>query len=393
MKKDLHLMHKNIVVASLSFDNDKNTFHNITIFNQKHMPIGTHNPRLGNLSRALSEWSINRCIPQDRPNCSKLASKLDISNIISLINKTFMCSLTDCYWFKPQDMPQINWEDVNFFENGFTSNIGKLLFMNNFSATINNLHSPDLTTNGALAKLWFQNEDKTFYLLKDGFRDEKSNSKHEVVSEVFAYEVLKKYHINATPYFFCNVENKVYSVCPNFVQNDATEFVPMENVSQDFNGSKRMAYKKFCELGLKGDMDKIVVIDYLIGNGDRHHNNIGYLRNPNTLEILGLAPCFDNGACMSYDYNSNKAVENAGAKLYYRDEVEELSLVDDFSWFKNSNVTCEELCEIYHNLAQGKLDQKAISDVLQEFTKRYEFLKEYIQEKEMNYNVEYKEER
>jgi hypothetical protein len=137
---------------------------------------------------------------------------------------------------------------------------------------------------------------------------------------------------------------------------------------------------------LKKDKDAIVGLDFLDGNGDRHHNNIGYIRNPDTLEMYGLAPCFDNGACMSYDYYNNQAVEKAGSKLYYRDEIEELSIIDDFSWFKNTNVTCDELCDLYRNIANGILDNNVIEEVLCNFKNRYVFLQEYIKEKSINKN-------
>ena len=52
------------------------------------------------------------------------------------------------------------------------------------------------------------------------------------------------------------------------------------------------------ELGIQNivrAMDEMLVVDFLIANEDRHFNNFGLLRNPETLEWIGAAPIFDSG--------------------------------------------------------------------------------------------------
>ena len=39
----------------------------------------------------------------------------------------------------------------------------------------------------------------------------------------------------------------------------------------------------------------MLTVDFIIANTDRHYNNFGFLRNPDTLEWLGLSPVFDSG--------------------------------------------------------------------------------------------------
>ena len=39
----------------------------------------------------------------------------------------------------------------------YRPNYSKLLIKNNFEVEINNIHSPDITTNGQLPKMWFDN--------------------------------------------------------------------------------------------------------------------------------------------------------------------------------------------------------------------------------------------
>lgn len=39
-------------------------------------------------------------------------------------------------------------------------------------------------------------------------------------------------------------------------------------------------------------LDRMIVLDYIIANEDRHFNNFGLLRNAETLEWSGAAPIF-----------------------------------------------------------------------------------------------------
>jgi serine/threonine protein kinase HipA of HipAB toxin-antitoxin module len=48
----------------------------------------------------------------------------------------------------------------------------------------------------------------------------------------------------------------------------------------------------------------IIFFDALIGNGDRHAGNFGYLRNANTGEYVGMAPLFD----FDHAFESNNTI-------------------------------------------------------------------------------------
>ena len=45
----------------------------------------------------------------------------------------------------------------------------------------------------------------------------------------------------------------------------------------------------------------MIVLDFLIGNEDRHFNNFGLIRNAVTLEWIGVAPIFDCGTSLWYN--------------------------------------------------------------------------------------------
>ena len=388
-KHNLCLMHKDIVVAHVTYNDYGKDFTINSIENPKHMPIGTHSP-FGwmTVDVLLSRWNKTRNIPDNRPNCGKLMDKLGITSITDLVTKSYMCSLTDAYWFKSEN-DIAKWDDVNFHKNGFESNIGEMLFKDDFTVEITGVNSPDITTNGALPKMWIQNKnDGSHWLVKQGNMLQNGiTSNHEAVSEVFASRLMKMYGIDSVQYYFTEIDGKLCCACKNFIEDDNDEFISMHNEAQEVRGQRKAAYQRFCdELGLKEGTETIQGFDYLVGNGDRHLQNIGYVRDSYTLEIKGVSPCYDTGDCMGYDYHNNIAVKEPLSKLYDDSYEVTLNKISNLNWFKNSSVTLDDIKNLYKEVARGKLDERVINEVLSELTKRYNRLMEIVKEKENNYN-------
>ena len=75
----------------------------------------------------------------------------------------------------------------------------------------------------------------------------------------------------------------------------------------------------------------MIVLDYIIANEDRHFNNFGLLRDPETLEWLGAAPIYDSGTSLWYD-TPTKAIPHSDveSKPFKRKHGEQLKLVSSF---------------------------------------------------------------
>ena len=80
-------------------------------------------------------------------------------------------------------------------------------------------------------------------------------------------------------------------------------------------------------------LDKMIVLDYLILNEDRHMNNFDVIRNADTLEYLGAALIYDNGTSLWFDkppaliHGKTKVT----CKPFKNTHEEQLKLVSDFS--------------------------------------------------------------
>jgi hypothetical protein len=317
-------MHKDVHVAEIEMT--AGVLHIVKILNKAHMPWGVRNVPLDLIDKRLEKWLNDRCIPKAQPNYKTLMSKAGVSSVTEMPTKSYMCSLTDCYWFKPIK-DQVCWKDVNFYDNGFDETAGKITLNGDDTVTIENWNIPELTTNGVLPKRWFQGKNGEFYLLKAGTPPDHK----EVYNEAFAAQVASLFEMDVVPYaiYHDNNTNQDYSVCPSFIHNDNEEFVTLEQIRISLGGSHQMALDWLYENGFGEAVDLMRGFDYLIKNRDRHFGNIGVIIDPNTMQIKRLAPLFDHG--FSMDVTLNQSIEYM-QKLTGNTDAEELVVLDHLQW-------------------------------------------------------------
>ena len=130
-------------------------------------------------------------------------------------------------------------------------------------------------------------------------------------------------------------------MCEDFITGE-TELVPAWRIIQTQKKRNDVsAYQHFvnCAEGLGipdvvSFLNRMIVLDYIIANEDRHLNNFGAIRNAETLEWLGMAPIYDSGSSLGYDklaFEIRRA-RNVTCKPFKNHHEEQLKLVTDFSW-------------------------------------------------------------
>ena len=115
-------------------------------------------------------------------------------------------------------------------------------------------------------------------------------------------------------------------------------------------------------------IDTMLVLDYLIANEDRHFNNFGILRNPETLQWISAAPVFDNGTSLSYNRTFDKIFVPTDCKPFKKKWGEQLKLISSFDWVDFSKLSGieEELLEIMSGTkAEDCLGKGRSSDIAQ----------------------------
>lgn len=305
------LFHKEIPVLNFELDDDLYLTQINEIYNENHAPVGILNNTFDRPVNALRTWWKNRAIPASRQYLKETLDFLNIKTSSELLSKCHGLSLSDHYWvrnFKDSEY-NLKWQDINFFENSFSEDIGKILTGNFGITDVGSISflSPDGSTDGCLPKKWIIENEKRI-LIKGG----SETYQQEPFNEVLASEICKKLNINHTEYTLTKHENSqglfFYSACPDIVSTN-TELIPAfsifrtakadnntDAVSLLFNACKNLGMNNIETL--KEDFSKIATLDFIIANTDRHLNNFGFLRNPDTLEWQGLAPVYDSGTSL-----------------------------------------------------------------------------------------------
>lgn len=305
---EYYLMHKDVPVCLMELSDD-GTLGNFKK-NQnalEHFPIG------GQMNEMkFHEWWRDRAIPKTRNGAKSALQRLGYDSTNSALVDNLALSLSDCYWIQPRG-EDLTWAEVNLFTNDFVDTFGEL--------TINGEQVIDLrnktqfncaASQGELQKKWCIDSSGRRYMIKGNYGD----SYQQSINELFATKLHEKQGFNCyTPYF----ETKVtvqggfeglgclsYDFCSeNLEMISAWELLQSIKIRQ--NESFYYPLKRVClSLGVKENefdafMDYEIMTDYLLSNTDRHMNNISVVRNPDTLEILGMAPIYDSGNSMFYN--------------------------------------------------------------------------------------------
>ena len=329
------LMHREIEVAEIELDELSHITNIYEVYAEEHFPVGTLGKH-GVDKTMLAKWWAKRSIPASRSGLRETLDLLHMSVPQELLAKCYGLSLSDQYWISPKDKP-LMWKEINFFDHDFSEDVGNLLFgYGEFSDSMS-LISPDNTSDGQLIKKWKIADGKRV-LIKGG-----SNPyQQEPLCEVIASGIAERLCIPHTKYTLLWEHEKPFSVCQDFITSE-TELVSAYHIMQSRKKPNDLSDYEFylsCaeQLGVKNireQIEKMVVLDFLIGNEDRHFNNFGLIRNAVTLEWIGVAPIFDCGTSLWYNTQEGMIKPlspNLPAKPFKKTHREQIKLVKDFSW-------------------------------------------------------------
>jgi hypothetical protein len=327
------LMHKTTPVLRLVIDGDTGTISGVgEAFSPEHLPVGIPH---SDGRKALNDWWTGRAIPASRSGLREALETLRISSPQLLLTKCYGLSLSDQYWVRPENSG-LRWEDINFFDHTFSEDVGNILFGEARDGEGFDLVSPDNTSDGWLQKKWIIADGKRC-LVKGG----SGATRQEPYNEVLASLIMERLGIPHSPYTLAIRDEYPYSVCEDFITAQ-TELVSAWHILQTRKQPNHVSlyrhYLDCCgELGIPGivdALDRMLTVDYIIANEDRHLNNFGAVRNADTLEWTGAAPVFDCGTSMwcLKPTTMIRPLAKLPSKPFKKDHAEQIGLVTSFDW-------------------------------------------------------------
>ena len=331
---------------------------------------------------ALNAWWADRFIPSARSGLVDALSQLGFPNPQQVISRNLGSSLSDHYWVKPAGS-NLSWDEVNFFENDFSPDVGDALLGKLSKTSGIDLCSPDWTCDGNLRKRWAVLDGKRC-LIKAG----SPPFQQQPFGEVIAARIAEWLGIPHIPYTLLWDESLPYSVCEDFVTPN-TELIPAWRVmhvqKKDNHTSVYQHYRNCCNALKVPDvaraLDQMMVLDYLIANEDRHFNNFGLLRNPDTLKWLGPAPMYDSGSSLGYNKLTPqiRSGRNITCKPFKKTHQDQLRLVTSFDWLDLSKLdgVDQDIREVFAG-AEEFIDKERVEAIIASVNQRVQLLATFI---------------
>ena len=249
------------------------------------------------ITENLLGWLQNRCVDSHRRNSRllKRALRLSEKDDEEIVLEVNAASITDTYWIKDEESP-LTWEQVDFKKAEFSSLA--LIGTYNYYVTAEQAKTkktPELTNTGSFEKCW-RVRDGEWWIYKEG-------NTNELFSELFAYKLGKALGFNMAEYKLGSRYIKPgtrYILSRDFTQGHKYNFEPIVALVGSKPQDYKRTYKKIHEISSSAASDYVSMLfmDALIYNPDRHEYNFGLLTNPDTGEIIGLAPNFDNNMAL-----------------------------------------------------------------------------------------------
>ena len=284
--KDFEILSRDTVVAVWK-DNE------LKVLNSDLLPL-----YLKRVSDAKS-WLETRAIDSHRANSRllkkalRLAEKDDVSTVLHVNAAT----ITDTYWVRAIGS-DLKYEDVRFNKDYFSNLALRGLYSSfNSAAKRKDTKTPELTNIGSFEKCWKLGDGKWWIY--------KSANQKEQFSELFVYELGKALKMNMAHYEKGDkcVRTLDFTDSAKVILEPASSFMGDE---EDYVEVVEKL-KGLCPKAIS-DYIKMIFLDTITANPDRHTGNFGLMRDVKSGELLGLAPNFDNNmALIARGYPITKA--------------------------------------------------------------------------------------
>lgn len=295
MQDRYQLMHKEDIAAVFAIDRDTKAVLSLSIAEKDFMP-----PRAARSLNDFRSWWDDRAVPKTRHNLRDWLKSHGVKTTSEFLLKNLALSLSDCWWIRPEGS-SISWKDINFFENDFGT-IGK----EKQPAAERPRYTPDASTSGNLPKFWIAENGERFLV-----KGNEGGTYQQSFNEVFASQIHKAQgFLNHVEYTFADLGDKGTGCrCKAFTDIDNEFISAWDIIGREGFRDGEMSRNGFAELlgkmGLdeaecRKQLDYMALSDFILANTDRHLNNLGIIRDPDSLKVKGLAPLYDTGNSMGF---------------------------------------------------------------------------------------------
>lgn len=289
------------------------------VMNYDHLPISLKTNSV-TYDDIYHGWVETRSLNVSRTNAKSILAGYRLSQTNKyLIAKYFhFASLSDCFWIK-DDNETVQWKDVSFFNNPFNEEVSETALTGRQKLFTQKMLSPEIATLGVAAKTWVWQNDKLF-LFKVG------------KAELAASKILDVLEIPHVRYEEASIE-ELGAIAKGTEWIDKINQAGEKIVKCECMTNEKLSictwedFRVFCAYHDKDEfealkpyseaVDQMNIVDYVLGNSDRHEGNWGFFVDNESGELLGTHPlmdfdhAFSNGELLCQPFDSEISLKKA----------------------------------------------------------------------------------
>ncbi|MCI8635555.1 MAG: hypothetical protein HFJ05_08135 [Eubacterium sp.] len=280
-KKVYEIMHINRRVARISDSG------HCKIYYKSFMPYNLYLEETDDIDTLVNNitnfnyWCATRVLTLDRKYAKEILNSIGMLQAVTdkeraKIALSYRCaSLTDVFWVRLKK-EKISFGEVNLYENHLDNTFIDIALKGRQYTVQNESLARDLSTNGCFPKAW-QRTREGFRLLKDGGED-------AVERELLASQICRCFDVSQVFYERDYFYGEKVSVSSNITSKEYA-IVSMESF-EIYAANHDRDIKKYILALDRHNYYMMNIVDYLVGNTDRHWGNWGVLvRNSNNKPI------------------------------------------------------------------------------------------------------------
>lgn len=257
-------------------------------------------------------WCATRVLTLDRKYAKEILNSIGMLQAVTdkeraKIALSYRCaSLTDIYWVK-YEREKVSFKDINLYDNHLSNTFIDIALKGKQYTVENRFLARDLATNGCYPKAWQRTEDG-FRLLKDG-------GDHAVERELLASQICRCFDVSQVLYEEGTFDEEKVTVSDNITSKDYS-IASMEAFEIYAQNHDKDTKKYVLNLD-KHNYYMMNIIDYLIGNTDRHWGNWGVLVNNSNNKPVCLHKLMD----FNQSFNSYDSLEGANCQTVFGERM------------------------------------------------------------------------
>ena len=280
-KKIYEIMHMDRRVAKISESGQCKIYYKSFMPYNLYLEESEDIDTLVNNITNFNYWCATRILTLDRKYAKEILNSIGMLQAVTdkeraRIALSYRCaSLTDVFCVKLKK-EKISFSNVNLYENHLDNTFIDIALKGRQYTVQNEYLARDLSTNGCFPKAWQR--------VKDGFRLLKDGGSDVVERELLASQICRCFNVSQVLYERDYFDGEKVSVSSNITSKEYS-IVSMESFEVYSVNHDRNTKKYILSLD-KHNYYMMNIVDYLIGNTDRHWGNWGVLvRNSNNKPV------------------------------------------------------------------------------------------------------------